>query len=171
VARSTPAIAGVSSTVENRIEELFPSVAMTSLGRWMVRLYNCWPVPMGPLPLSAWLFVLPSAPLVAVTYVILKLWGPRYLVTNRAVKQLRGLGRQVLVETPWSQVARATVDPDSRLPYFRTGDVRVEGLQGETLQLLRAVPYPDRFASVLNTVATARQSVQDAQDRIHRRRL
>lgn len=156
------AIAGVSSTYENVVEELFPSIAMTGLGRFLNQLYECLPVGVGQCKLSHLLFVPPTLPLALLGYLLLKVGGSRYVVTNRAVKRLKSLGNHLLEEAPLSQVARVAVDPDSRLSFFRTGDVRLSNAEGDTLLLLRGVPYPDRFCQVICETRDARRQVESS---------
>lgn len=70
-------------------------------------------------------------------YLLLKVTGVKYVVTNRAVKRVQAMGYRLLDETPLANIAQVTVDPDSRLAFYRTGDVRLTNAAGDTLQLLR----------------------------------
>jgi hypothetical protein len=150
-------ISGVSSGYENVIEELYPSIAMTGLGQFLNQLYESIPFPSDNVKLSYFLFVPPTLPFALLAYFFLKLAGSRYLVTNRAVKRLSSLGYRQLEEVPLGQIEQITVDPDSRLAFFRTGDVRLINAAGDTLLLLRGVPYPDRFAQVIIEICDARK--------------
>ena len=99
-------------------------------------------------------------PLALLAYFALKLGGSRYLVTNRAVKRMASLGYRRSEEVPLEQIEQVVVDPDSRLAFFRTGDVRLVNAAGDTLLLLRGVPYPDRFRQVILEACDARQDVE-----------
>jgi|UniRef100_A0A7C4LKC1 hypothetical protein len=156
------AISGVSSTYENVIEEVYPSIAITGMGRFLNALYESIPVGIGQVKLSHVLFVLPTLPLALLTYVLLKLGGSKYVVTNRAVKRTSFLGGRLLEEVPLSQIAAVSVDPDSRLKFFRTGDVRLSDAAGDTLLLLRGVQYPDRLVQVILEVRDARRLVESS---------
>jgi hypothetical protein len=162
-------ISGVSVGYENVIEELYPSIAMTGLGQFLNRLYESIPFPSRNVKLSYLLFVPPTLPLVLLWYFGLKLAGSRYAVTNRAVKRLSSLGTRLLEETPLSAIEQVVVDPDSRLSFFRTGDVRLINAAGDTLMLLRGVPYPDRFCNVILEARDARRLVEASLARINKR--
>jgi hypothetical protein len=165
----TQPISGVSAGYENVIEELYPSIAMTGLGQFLNRLYESIPVPSKNVKLSYLLFVPPTLPLVLLWYFALKIGGSRYVVTNRAVKRLSSLGYRQLEEVPLDQIDQVVVDPDSRLEFFRTGDVRLVNAAGDTLLLLRGVPYPDRFRHVILEARDARRLVEASLAAINKR--
>lgn len=154
------AIAGVSSGYESVIEELYPSIGSTWLGQLLNGLYESIPVGVGNIKLSHLIFVPVTWPFALLGYLLMKVGGSRYVVTNRSVKRQSSLGGRLLGEAPLTNVERVTVDPDSRLAFFRTGDVRLTGPAGDTLLLLRGVPYPDRFAQVILEARDARQQVE-----------
>ncbi len=164
------AISGVSANYENVIEELYPSIAMTWMGQLLHSLYELIPIGVGSIKLSHLLFVLPTSPLALIGYLLLKVTGVKYVVTNRAVKQVQAMGYRMLQETPLANIAQVTVDPDSRLAFYRTGDVRLSNAAGDTLQLLRGVPYPDRFAQVILEARDARKYTEAALNTIRARK-
>jgi len=155
------AISGVSSTYENVLEDVYPSIASTGLGQFLNTLYESLPG-IGQVKLSYLLFVPPTLPLALLAYFLIKLGGSKYVVTNRAVKQTTFLGGRMLAEAPLSQIERATVDPDSRLAFFRSGDVRLTNAAGDTLLLLRGVQYPDRLVQVITEARDARKLVESS---------
>jgi len=159
ITTKTQPIAGVSSGYENVIEELYPSISMTGLGQFLNQLYESMPVSLNGIKLSHVLFVLPTMPLGLLTYFLLKIGGTKYLITNRAVKRMASLGTRQIEEVPLAQIDQVVIDPDSRLAFFRTGDVRLVNSAGDTLLLLRGVPYPDRFRQVILEARDARKYV------------
>lgn len=163
------AVAGVSSNYENVVEELYPSIGMTGLGQLLNSLYESLPG-VGQVRLSYLIFVPPTWPLALLAYFWLKVFGSRYVVTNRAVKRFPVLGIRLLEQVPLENIARVTVDPDSRLAFFRSGDVRLSGAAGETLLLLRGVPYPDRFAQVIEETRSARSLTEASMATIRARK-
>lgn len=169
ITTKTQPISGVSTGYENVIEELYPSIAMTGLGQVLNQLYESIPQKINGIKLSHILFVLPTMPLALLAYFLLKLGGSRYLVTNRAVKRMAALGMRQLEEVPLTQIEQVTVDPDSRLSFFRTGDIRLVNAVGDTVLLLRGVPYPDRFAQVIREARDARQQVEASLATINQR--
>jgi hypothetical protein len=121
-------------------------------------LYESIPVGVGNFKLSH-LFVLVTWPFALLGYLLMKVGGSRYVVTNRAIKRRVAIGDKLLDDVPLANIDRVTVDPDSRLAFFKTGDVRLSGASGDTLLLLRGVPYPDRFCQVINEARDARSQV------------
>ncbi len=169
LSKKPQAIAGVSATYENVVEELYPSIAKTALGQFLNSLYESLPG-YGEVKLSYLLFVPITWPLALLGYLLMKVAGVRYVITNRAIKVLPVLGIRLIADTPMEKIERVTVDPDSRLAFFRSGDVRLSGAGGETLMLLRGVPYPDRFCQLITEVRDARQQVQESMRTIHARK-
>lgn len=155
------AVAGVSSNYENVLEEIYPSVGKTAIGWFLNALYESLPG-FGEIRLSYLLFVPPTWPLGLLAYVWLKITGSKYVVTNRAVKRFPVLGIRLQEEALLEQVEQISVDPDSRLAFFRSGDVRLTGANGSTLMLLRGVPYPDRLVRVIEEVRFARQQTESS---------
>ena len=163
------AISGVSSSYENVVEDLYPSIAMTGLGQFLNQLYESIPFPSDNLKLSYFLFVPITWPLALLGYFALKIGGSRYQVTNRSVKRFSALGIQQLEEVPLAQIDQVVIDPDSRQAFFRTGDIRLINAAGDTLTLLRGVPYPDRFRNVILETCQARKLVEASLAAINKR--
>lgn len=156
--RST-AIAGVSTDPEAIVEEVFPSIALLSVGRTLNRLYECWPLQVAGVPASYWLFVPPTAPIAALLYVALKVLYPKYVITSSGVHLQSVLRRSRTGSFPLDDFAGVTIDAPSRLSFFRTGDIRLTGHSGREL-LLKGVPYPERLVHVIQETAAARQGVE-----------
>jgi len=164
------AISGVSPKSESVIEDLYPSMATTGLGQLLHSLYESIPIGIGSIKLSHLLFVPPTIPLALLLYFGLKVFGSKYVVTNKAVKIGPAMGLRVDSEITLDRVATVSVDPDSRLAFFRSGDVRLTGNAGETLALLRGVPYPDRFAQVITEAVDAQRLVASSLNTIRNRK-
>lgn len=154
------AISGVSPKSESVIEELYPSIATTGLGQLLNGLYESIPLGIGEFKISYLIFIPPTWPLALLLYFWLKVFGSKYVVTNRFVKIGNALGVRITDEVGIDRVTDVSVDPDSRLSFFRTGDVRLTGSAGETLLLLRGVPYPERFRQVILEAASAHRQVE-----------
>ncbi len=153
------AISGVSPKSESVIEELYPSIATTGLGQLLNSLYESIPIGIGEFKISYLIFIPPTIPLALLLYFGLKVFGSKYIVTNRAVKIGNALGLRVTDEVAIEKVSVVSIDPDSRLSFYRTGDVRLTGSAGETLMLLRGVPFPERFRQVIAETADSHRMV------------
>jgi hypothetical protein len=156
------AISGVSPQHEAVIEEVYPSIAATSLGDMIHRLLDCIPTRVWGMKISNLIFGLPLAPLAATIYLLMKVFGSRYVLTNRAVKQYHAMGLRLITSVPLSQVASVSVDPDSRRVFYQSGDIRLVGSAGQTLMLLRGIPRPDRYCQVIEEACTAKRQVESS---------
>src|SRR6185503_15964636 len=120
--KKVQAISGVSPQFESVVEELYPSIACAGIGQFLNNLYECIPVRVAGVKISYILFVLPTAPIGVLIYLLLKVFGSRYTITNRSVDRVSSLGLRKLESIPLAQIADVSVDPDSRLTFYRTGD-------------------------------------------------
>lgn len=155
------AISGVSPDYESIVEELYPSIAATGIGQALNGLYESVPVRIWGIKLSH-AFALPTAPIGMLIYLAMKVVGSRYVVTNRAVKRVASLGFKLHEAVPLAQIAEVSIDPDSRQAFYKTGDVRLTNANGDTLLLLRGVPYPERFQQVINETLDAKRQTSAA---------
>ena len=156
------AISGVSPDHETVIEELYPSIAITPIGDFINRVLGSIPNRVWGLKISNLLFGLLVAPLAATVYLLMKVFGSKYVVTNRVVKRVDSLGFRQHESIPLSQIVTATVDPDSRMDFYQTGDVRLAGSGGQSLLLLRGVPRPERFCQVIQEATDAKRLVANS---------
>lgn len=156
--KKVQAISGVSPQFESVVEELYPSIACTAIGEFLNRLYECVPVRIWGVKFSN-LLALPTAPLAVAVYLLLKVFGTRYTITNRAVNRVSSLGIRLLESVPLAQIAQVSIDPDSLQEFYGTGDVRLTNSAGDTLMLIRGVPYPERFRQVILETRDARGQV------------
>jgi hypothetical protein len=163
------AISGVSPDYETVIEELYPSIAVTGIGDFINRVLDSIPNRIWGLKISNLLFALPLAPIAVLVYLLMKVFGSKYVVTNRVVKIVNSVGSGPEQAAPLSQVVTVSVDPDSRMIFYQTGDVRLVGSGGQTLLLLRGVPRPDRFCQVIQEAVDAKRQVESALTRIKAR--
>ena len=149
------AISGVSPDHETVIEELYPSIAETAIGDFIHRVLDSIPTRVWGMKISNVLFGLLLAPLAAAVYLWMKVFGSKYVVTNRVVKRVNAVGIRQHESIPLSQIVSTSVDPDSRRSFYQTGDVRLVGAGGESLMLLRGVPRPDRVCQVVKEACDA----------------
>ena len=163
------AISGVSPDHESIIEELYPSIAATSIGEFINNVLDSIPTRIWGMKVSNLLFGLPLAPLAVLVYLWMKVFGSRYVVTNRVVKRVNSIGVRTHETVSLSQIVTASVDPDSLCEFYITGDVRLTGAGGQTLLLLRGVPRPDRFCQVIQEACDAKRQVGSALAQINAR--
>ena len=163
------AISGVSPNHECVIEEIFPSIAATSVGDLIEGLMESVPTRVGGLKISQLVFGLPLAPLGALVYLGMKVFGSRYVLTNRVVKRMTAIGFRQIESVPLPQITTVSVDPDSRTVFLQTGDIRLSNSSGQTLMLLRGISRPDRFCQVIQEACDAKRLVESSLARIKAR--
>jgi len=148
---ATPqAIAGVSAGYENVLETVYPSVASTGLGRFMARyVYDSIPLKINGIRLSHLLFTLPTSFVPLILYFHLKLFGRRYVLTNRAIAVWRSLGERLISRVPLADVAEITIDQQPGQEFYTAGDLYLLNSQGETLLRLDGVRHPARFRQLI----------------------
>ena len=163
------AISGVSPDYESVIEEVYPSIAATSVGELINSLLDSIPVKIWGLKISNLFFGPILAPLAALVYLWMKVFGVRYVVTNRAVKVVDAMGFRLRESVPISAITSIGVDPDSRQLFYQTGDIRLVGAGDNTLLLLRGIPRPDRFRQVIQEACDAKRLVAESLAQINAR--
>jgi hypothetical protein len=167
--KKSQAISGVSPEFESVVEELYPSIACTGIGQVLNGLYESIPVKIWGVTVSH-VFALITAPIGALVYLLLKVVGSRYILTNRNVKRMNALGYRLVDEVPLTQIAAVSIDPDSRLGFYATGDIRLTNASGDTLMLLRGIPYPDRYQQVIQEMCDAKSQVASSLAKIQARK-
>lgn len=163
------AITGVSPNHEVVIEELYPSISATRVGVLIQQILECIPQRFWGMKISHLIFGLPVAPIAAATYLWSKVFGCRYVLTNRSLKRLNSLGFGLQEEVPLPQIDSITIDPDSRTPFYRTGDLRLVSKDGQTRMIIRGVPNPDRFSQVISETCDAQRLVRSSLAQIQAR--
>jgi hypothetical protein len=171
VATAAPpqAIAGVSPAHEREIETEVPSIAATGLGRLIGGLMSCMPA-IGSVRLSYLLFGLPLAPLGLVVYLLKKVVGQRYTVTNRGVSIGRIISGQVVKQVPLKDIAGVDVEVLGGQEFFRAGDVVLRNGRGDEILRCAGVPQPERFKHVILEAREARLQSDEALAAINKRR-
>jgi hypothetical protein len=128
------------------------------------------------VPIKIWgitishVFALLTAPIGALIYLGLKVFGSRYIITTRNVKCVTSLGYRLIQSAAISQIADVSIDPDSRQAFYKTGDVRLTDASGNTLMLMRGIPYPERFQQVIVEMRDAKSQVAASLSRIQARK-
>ena len=146
-----PPIAGVAPQGETQVEYVFPGVACNGLGRLigtaMGAAGSSGPAPLNILPLLIVGGIL--WPLGLVLYAWVKIFGSKYVVTNRSVQQFPVLGSALQKRVNHSDVANVRVAVQDGYEFHRVGDVQLLGANGDVLFSIPAVQYPDRLARLI----------------------
>jgi hypothetical protein len=146
--QSPPAISGVSSG-QAFVMAVYPSIACTSLGKWLGRLYDSMPVRIGGIKLSHLLFPLPTSPLAIAVFAHLKLFGEVYVLTNRTIQLRTALGNRLKREVALSAVDQIVVRQEPGQEFYPAADIYLLDKAGATLMSLSGVPRADVFRHTL----------------------
>jgi hypothetical protein len=164
-----PAISGVTSSAEAAIASVYPSIAATGVGCGLGKLYNSIPVRIGGVKLSNLLFVLPTAPIAALIYLLQKAFGTRYLLTNRALQKWKSLGSERVASVNLADIGDVVIRQDPGQVFYRAADLYVVNKAGDRIMSLPGVPYADVFRQTILEARDARQQVAASLDTIRAR--
>ncbi|MDO7678389.1 MAG: PH domain-containing protein [Pirellulales bacterium] len=156
-------IAGVSppDSLEVTIMTVWPSVAATSVGRWLGRLYSIR-FGIGPFSLGR-LALVPSIPLVLPLYLSMRLpWAiQRYRLTNRRVIIECGINPRVEQFVDLNRFDAIDIDVRLGQAWYPAGDLVFRRGAIETLRLA-GVRRPESFRQVCLKVRHSYVSVAQA---------
>jgi len=159
---ATQPICGVSSTSETEIRSRYPSIAATGLGRLIGSICESIPVKIWGVKVSYLIFALPLAPLGVLIYILQKLTGVKYTLTNRSVqvwsvigvKQLRGVALTDIDEI------ELTVQPGQE--FYHAGDLTFVGAKGDVLLTVSGLPRADIFRENVLKAREARTATEES---------
>lgn len=143
------AISGVPAGRETLIETVYPSIASAGIGRLIGSICTSLPIRIAGVPLSCLLFALPLTPLALVGYFLIKVTGPKYIVTNRSVRSEQAIGQKRLSQTSLNDIAEVAVDVQPGQAFYHAGDVLLLNAQGNVLATLPGVSRPERLRRVI----------------------
>lgn len=149
-------ISGVSAGRETIIEDVFPSIAASGLGRFLGQLMNCMPLSLNGIRLSQVLFAPIAAPLGLIGYLKFKVTDSVYVLTNRSVLKRAALGQRLLQSVPLSEIDNIEIRVSPGQEFYQAGDLLLLNAAGDTLMHLPGVPRPERFRQVILDAREAR---------------
>ncbi len=138
-------ISGVSAGVENVVTVVFPSISATGLGRLLGRLCESIPFRINGIKLSHVLFALPISPIAAVLYLLQKLAGNRYVVTNRSLQIWKAMSSRLVSSVPLSDIGEIEAVEMPGQSFFKAAELVMLGKNGEVLMRLGGVPRAEVF--------------------------
>jgi len=154
------AISGVSATRETQIATVYPSIAGTGLGQGLGRLYESLPAKFGGVKLSHWLFPLPTAPLAALAFLMLKVTGDVYTLTNRSVQRRKSLGNRLVKSVPLTEVEDIQVVTLPGQQFYPAADLVLLNNAGDPILRLEGVLRAEVFRNLILEARDARRQVE-----------
>lgn len=139
----------------------YPSVASTGVCRALGWLYELLPRPkINGVKLSHLLFTLPTSPIPAIVYFVLKLFGDKYVLTERSIQRRKALTNRLVQTVPLADVAEIEVRQSHGQVFYKAGDLILRDSAGQELMMLQAVVRPDVFRHNILDVRDALLAVE-----------
>lgn len=159
LAQKPPAISGLSAGKQALIMTVYPSIAATTIGKGLGKLYESLPTRICGIKLSHLLFPLPTAVFGVMIYFHLKLFGEVYVLTNRTVQLRKSLGNRLIREVPLTDVDQIIIRQEPGQEFYPAADIYLINKAGQTLMSLPGVPRADVFRQTLLEARSARNQV------------
>jgi hypothetical protein len=156
------AIAGVSASGEVEIRRKYPSIGGTAIGQFLGSLYECIPAKICYVKISHLLFVLPSAPFAVLGYVMEKLTGEKWILTNRSIQRWASLGSRQIQSLALSEIDEIAIETTPGMAFYRCGTLHLQDAKGKTLMQLKGVNHPEIFRETLLKSRESRTQVEAA---------
>ena len=154
------AISGVRAGTENVITSWFPSIASTWIGRMLGSLYTLIPFRINGVPLSYLLFCLPTAPLGAAGFLLLKVAGEKYVLTSHHLQVWHSLGIRMMRQVALEDVAEILVERHPGQAFYKAGNLVLLGADGSVLVEMAGISSPEVARQTLLEARDARGLVQ-----------
>ena len=165
----TTAIIGVHASSESEIRSKYPSIASTALGRVLGNLYESIPIRIWGIKLSYLVFVLPTAPIGVLLYVVTKLAGERYVLTNRSVQRWAVIGQKQFQSIGLTDVAEIEYVQLPGQEYYHAGDLILKNAKGDSLMRISGVKDADVFRQIIEKARDARIGAERSLEAIEAR--
>jgi hypothetical protein len=172
------AISGVSAGTEAEIMTAYPSLAATGLGRGIGRLCEGVLITHGIpwwrliITLPLWLVVVPISLTVTLTlYVVTKIAGQRFVLTNRNLQVRQMIGVRLNAQAPLADIKSVEIRESPGQAFYKAADLVVQGADGKTLIRLEGVQRPAVFRQTILEARDARQQVAESLKAIQSRKI
>lgn len=156
------AIIGVHSSGEAEIRSKYPSIAATGLGRIFGTLFDCIPAKIWGVKLSYLVFVLPLAPVGTLLYFYLKLFGERYVLTNRSVQRWAPFGTTQYQSVALTDITEIEHTQQPGQEFYHASDLVLTGKKGEVLMRINGIQNADVFREIILKAREAQTATADA---------
>lgn len=160
-------IAGVSANRETEIEAVYPSIAGGIIGSLIGSLMGiiaAFPAGKGllkPIFLAIKLALYISLgaallPLGLLGYILHKLFGKYYSLTNRSIQERGIIGSAMTQQLSLPEIQDIEITKAAGYEFYNAGDLNLLNAQGSTLMTLKAIPNPSRLCQILFDARDAR---------------
>jgi hypothetical protein len=156
------AIAGVTAESENQMMTKWPSIAAMPIGRFIGQL-------MASAPLRLILALPVLGPIAALLYLVQKVTGERYTITNKSVQRWSALGGRLIQRVELADIASMDLQQQSGQQFFRASDLLLRNAKGDVVMRLEGLPHAEIFRENIAKVRAATLQVQESLNTIKTR--
>lgn len=167
-AETSPRLGAQKSTL---LQAVYSSVAATTVGCLLGRLFESLPFRIGGVKLSYWLFCLPASPIAAAAYLLLKLFGCRFELRTDELAEVQIVSQAIRRSVPLDQIATVEIEHRPCYAFYSACDLHLIGTGGERLLSLPAIGRGEVFRQTILQACLARRSVSAALQQIERRHV
>jgi hypothetical protein len=172
------AISGVSAGAEAEITTAYPSIAATAMGQNIGRLCNFVPLKTNGVPwprlliaLPFWLIVVPTALTVTLAlYAFTKLFGRRYVLTNRSLEARQMIGLRTFGHASLADIKEIVIQELPGQSYYKAADLIAKGADGKTIIRLAGVQRPAVLRQTILEARDSRMQVEESLKTIQSRK-
>jgi len=164
------AIAGVSPSSEAVVMTEYPSIAAGGIGQLLGSLYECLPFRIfGMGPSLSHIFALMTSPIGVLLYALQKLFGNRYVLTNRSIQVWASRGDRLVSSIGLGDFDHIELHQGAGQVFFRAHDIRLVDASGKTVMTLSGVKDAGAFKNAIERAADAKRLVAESMARIEAR--
>lgn len=159
---ATQPICGVSSTSETEIRSRYPSIAAWGFGRLIGMLCESIPTKIWGVKVSYLIFALPLAPVGSLLYILQKLTGVKYTLTNRSVQVWSVIGATQKQSVALSDIGEIELSVQPGQEFYHAGDLTLVGEKGDVLLAIGGIARPDIFRENILRARDARAATEES---------
>ena len=164
------AISGVSAGTEAEVMTAYPSIASGGAGQAIGRLCDAVPLrtngvawPRLLLAILFWPIVVPIALTAGLLlYAMSKMFGKRYVLTNRSLSVKQLIGVRTLGHVNLHDIKQITIRELPGQAFYKAADLVCAGGDGKTLLRLEGVQRPAVFRQTILEARDARTQVEES---------
>ena len=156
----TQAIAGVAAGAETQLMTKWPSIAALGVGRVIGQWLEMIPTRIVGLKLSNLVFGLPLAVPSALLYLMQKVIGERFTITNKSVQRWTGLGGRMIQRIDLADIASMQVQQQSGQEFYHASDLLLLNAKGDVAMRLEGLPHAEIFRENITKARDAAMQVQ-----------
>ncbi|MEO2012957.1 MAG: PH domain-containing protein [Fuerstiella sp.] len=144
----------------------YPSLASWGIGQVLGSLFELIPIrPFGLMKVS-YVFALMAVPLGLPLYFLQKVFGQRYVLTNRNVQVWTARRTRMVSSVALADIADVELDQRPGHVFYSASDIHLKSASGETKLILKGVKDAGSFKNAIACTIDSRRLVQESVNQI-----